>query len=71
MITLVYLARLRETLGIPSEKIDLPGNVGRWKALGTGVKATIVNGVPIVLDGRLTDAMPGHVVAPGAALATA
>ena len=50
---------------------DLPGNIGRWKALGTGIKATIVNGVPIVMDGKLTDAMPGHVVAPGAALTAA
>ena len=33
MITLVYLARLRETLGIPSEKIDLPGNVGTVASL--------------------------------------
>ncbi|ANI79644.1 N-acyl-D-amino-acid deacylase family protein [Sphingobium sp. EP60837] len=47
---------------------DLPGGIGRWKALGTGIKATIVNGEPIVLNGELTGAMPGHVVAPGAAL---
>lgn len=44
---------------------DLPGNVGRWKALGLGVKATIVNGVPIVRNGELTGAMPGQIVAPG------
>ena len=47
---------------------DLPGGIGRWKALGTGVKATIVNGQPIVINGELTGAMPGHVVAPGAPL---
>lgn len=47
---------------------DLPGGIGRWKALGTGVKATIVNGQPIVINGQLTGALPGHVVAPGAAL---
>jgi N-acyl-D-aspartate/D-glutamate deacylase len=46
---------------------DLPGGIGRWKALGTGIKATIVNGEPIVLNGELTGAKPGHVVAPGAA----
>lgn len=50
---------------------DLPGNIGRWKALGTGVKATMVNGAPIVLDGKPTGAMPGHVVAPGAPVDTA
>jgi N-acyl-D-amino-acid deacylase len=44
---------------------DLPGNVGRWKAWGKGVKATIVNGQPIVLDGKLTKNLPGRVVSPG------
>jgi N-acyl-D-amino-acid deacylase len=43
---------------------DLPGNVGRYKAWGQGVKATIVNGQPIVLDGQLTGRLPGHVVRP-------
>ena len=43
---------------------DLPGDVGRYKAWGQGVKATIVNGQPIVLNGELTSALPGHVVAP-------
>ena len=43
---------------------DLPGGVGRYKAYGRGVYATIVNGVPIVLDGELTGRMPGVVVAP-------
>ena len=31
---------------------DLPGGVGRFKAWGKGVQATIVNGVPIVLRRR-------------------
>ena len=44
---------------------DLPGGVGRWKAWGKGVKATIVNGQLIVLDGKLTKNLPGHVVSPG------
>ena len=44
---------------------DLPGGVGRFKAWGKGVKATIVNGQPIVIDGELTDRLPGHVVRPG------
>jgi len=43
---------------------DLPGGVGRYKAWGRGVRATIVNGVPIVVDGELTDALPGQVVRP-------
>ncbi len=43
---------------------DLPGGVGRFKAWGQGVQATVVNGVPIVLDGVLCDALPGQVVRP-------
>jgi hypothetical protein len=34
------------------------------KAWGKGVKATIVNGQPIVPDGQLTDNLPGEVVRP-------
>jgi N-acyl-D-amino-acid deacylase len=45
---------------------DLPGGVGRFKAWGQGVHATIVNGIPIVRDGELTGAVPGEVVRPGA-----
>jgi len=44
---------------------DLPGGVGRFKAYGRGVDATVVNGVPIVRDGELTGALPGRVVSPG------
>jgi N-acyl-D-aspartate/D-glutamate deacylase len=43
---------------------DLPGGVGRYKAYGRGVYATIVNGQPIVLNGELTGRMPGMIVAP-------
>ena len=43
---------------------DLPGGVGRFKAWGKGVKATVVNGEPIVLDGELTGRLPGQVAAP-------
>ncbi len=43
---------------------DLPGGVGRVKAWGKGVKATIVNGQPIVMDGKLTTNLPGQVVSP-------
>ncbi|HEU5306811.1 MAG TPA: amidohydrolase family protein [Acidimicrobiia bacterium] len=44
---------------------DLPGGVGRFKAWGHGVHATVVNGVPIVVDGELTGRLPGQVVRPG------
>lgn len=43
---------------------DLPGGVGRFKAWGKGVVATIVNGQPIVVHGELTDRLPGQVAAP-------
>jgi len=43
---------------------DLPGGAGRFKAWPVGVKATIVNGVPIVVDSEPTGATPGHVVGP-------
>jgi N-acyl-D-amino-acid deacylase len=43
---------------------DLPGGVGRFKAWGKGVHATVVNGVPIVLRGELTGHLPGRVVRP-------
>ena len=43
---------------------DLPGGAGRFQAYPNGIRATIVNGVPIVLDGKLTDRLPGQVVSP-------
>jgi len=43
---------------------DLPGGVSRVKAFGKGVSATIVNGQPIVLNGKVTGRLPGQVVAP-------
>ncbi|MET0239495.1 MAG: amidohydrolase family protein [Sphingobium sp.] len=43
---------------------DLPGNAGRWRSWAKGVKATIVNGQPIVLDNIITDRLPGHIVSP-------
>jgi N-acyl-D-aspartate/D-glutamate deacylase len=43
---------------------DLPGGVGRFKAWGRGVHATVVNGEPIVLRGELTGRLPGRVVRP-------
>jgi N-acyl-D-aspartate/D-glutamate deacylase len=50
--------------GLPRRRADLPGGVGRYKAYGRGVHATIANGVPIVLEGELTGRMPGRIVAP-------
>jgi len=43
---------------------DLPGGTGRFQAYPNGIRATIVNGVPIVLDGTLTGRRPGRVVSP-------
>jgi len=44
---------------------DFPGGAGRFKAHAVGVAATIVNGVPVVLNGELTGATPGQVARPG------
>lgn len=56
-----------ETIGPTHKEFthDLPGGVGRYKAFGRGVSATIVNGVPIIVEGELTGDLPGHVVRPG------
>jgi N-acyl-D-aspartate/D-glutamate deacylase len=43
---------------------DLPGGAGRFKAWSVGVHATVVNGVPIIVDNEPTGARPGHVVRP-------
>jgi N-acyl-D-aspartate/D-glutamate deacylase len=47
---------------------DLPGGAGRFKAWPVGVKATIVNGVPIIVDNEPTGARPGVVVRPASTL---
>lgn len=49
---------------------DLPGGDSRWTSRPKGIKATVVNGIPIVLDGELTDdcGLPGHVLRPGMSL---
>jgi sulfur-carrier protein len=39
VITLVYLARLRETLGAAAEKVELPGDVGTVAALLAWLRA--------------------------------
>jgi N-acyl-D-aspartate/D-glutamate deacylase len=43
---------------------DLPGGEARFSARPRGFAATIVNGEPIVLDGKLCDALPGQVLRP-------
>lgn len=43
---------------------DLPGGAGRYKAWPVGVQATIVNGVPVIVDNEPTGATPGMVVRP-------
>ncbi len=43
---------------------DLPGGEGRFSARPRGFVATIVNGEPIVLDGKLQSALPGQLVRP-------
>ena len=57
-----------DTVG-PDEKVlahDFPNGAARWTSKPRGVHATIVNGVPIVLDGELqADAgLPGQVLSP-------
>ena len=47
---------------------DFPGGAGRFKAHPVGVVATLVNGVPVIVDGEPTGARPGHVAKPGRAL---
>lgn len=48
----------------------IPGQT-RWTSRPSGFRATIVNGVPIVLDGEIADeaARPGQVLRPGTMLA--
>ncbi len=55
-----------DTVGPGTKRMvhDLPGGEGRFVARPQGIKATIVNGEPIVLDGKLTGAHPGRVLRP-------
>jgi N-acyl-D-aspartate/D-glutamate deacylase len=46
---------------------DFPGGAGRFKAWPEGVRATVVNGIPVIVDGKPTGALPGRVLAPGRA----
>jgi N-acyl-D-amino-acid deacylase len=46
---------------------DFPAGAGRFKAWPVGVAATVVNGVPVIVGGEPTGALPGEVVRPGEA----
>jgi N-acyl-D-aspartate/D-glutamate deacylase len=46
-------------------RYDLPGGAGRVTSDAVGVDHVLVNGVPIVSDGVLTDARPGRVLRAG------
>jgi N-acyl-D-aspartate/D-glutamate deacylase len=46
-------------------RFDLPGGSGRLYAGAQGIDHVIVNGTPIVRDGKLTDARPGAVLRSG------
>jgi N-acyl-D-aspartate/D-glutamate deacylase len=43
---------------------DMPGGEGRFSARPRGFAATLVNGEPIVIDGKLQTALPGQLVRP-------
>ncbi len=55
-----------ETIGPGTKRLvhDLPGGEARFSARPRGVHATVVNGEPIVLDGKLTQALPGEWLRP-------
>jgi N-acyl-D-aspartate/D-glutamate deacylase len=56
-----------DTIGPGTKKqvADFPGGEVRYSARPAGAHATVVNGRPIVVDGELTDDLPGQVVSPG------
>jgi len=58
-----------DTIGPDRKEIthDFPGGDPRWSSRPKGIKATIVNGVPIVFDGQLVDdcGLPGQILRPG------
>jgi N-acyl-D-aspartate/D-glutamate deacylase len=58
-----------ETVGPDTKRLvhDLPGGEARFLARPRGFVATVVNGVPIVEDGKLTGALPGQVLRPAGA----
>jgi N-acyl-D-aspartate/D-glutamate deacylase len=50
--------------GTKRKVVDMPGGESRFSARPRGFHATIVNGEPIVLDGKLQTALPGQLVRP-------
>jgi N-acyl-D-amino-acid deacylase len=60
------------TMGPNTKRVvhDLPGGEARYSARPQGIHATIVNGEPIVLDGKLTQALPGEWVRPAGSRST-
>jgi len=55
-----------KTVGPGTKRLvqDMPGGESRFSARPRGFRATIVNGEPIVLDGKLQTALPGQIVRP-------
>ena len=52
------------SLPIPEIVHDFPGAAPRFVQRAHGIDHTIVNGQPIVLEGKLTGRLPGAVVRP-------
>ncbi len=57
-----------DTVGPAQKELvhDVPGGASRWASKPEGAHATVVNGVPIVIDGELQGnaGLPGHVLRP-------
>ena len=47
---------------MPEVDTDLPGGAPRLKQGATGIRATVVNGEPLLLDGEHTGALPGRLL---------
>ena len=51
--------------GTLATRFDLPAGAGRLYAEPTGISHVLVNGEPVVADGKLTDARPGTLLRSG------